>query len=127
MSTTTTTTTLPAAGTNLAILVGQLSRDVELRTLPSGDEVLGLELTVRPADGPAESVPLAWPRPPVAATRWQAGQPLLVTGRVRRRFFRAAGATQSRTGVVVTSAVPAGRGAAARRAVAKALAAAAIR
>ena len=120
------TTTVPAPGTNLSILVGELSRDVELRTLPSGDEVLGLELTVRPPDGPAESVPLAWPSPPAAAMRWQAGEQLVVTGRVRRRFFRAAGATQSRTEVVVTSAVPTRRGATVRRALDAALAAASL-
>ena len=31
------TTTVPTPGTNLTILVGMLSRDAELRTLPSGD------------------------------------------------------------------------------------------
>ena len=51
---------LPSSGTNLAILVGTISRVPEVRTLPSGDEVLTIELTVRPSEGPAESVPVAW-------------------------------------------------------------------
>jgi single-stranded DNA-binding protein len=42
-------TTVAPAGTNLALLVGTLSRPPELRPLPSGEVVLALELTVRPA------------------------------------------------------------------------------
>jgi single-strand DNA-binding protein len=104
------------SGTNLAVLVGALTRAPEPRSLPSGDTVLALELTVRPEEGPAESVPLAWFGAPVAACAWEVGEELLVTGRTRRRFFRAGGATQSRTEVVVTAAVPTRRAAAARKA-----------
>ena len=64
---------LPSAGTNLAVLVGTLSRDAELRTLPSGDDVLALELTVRPTEGPAESVPGRLVRRPAVGGR--AGPP----------------------------------------------------
>ena len=80
--------------------------------LPSGDEVLALELTVRPAEGPAESVPVAWLAAPPAAAAWAAGEEVLVIGRVRRRFFRAGGRTQSRTEVVADRgrAHPAGGG-----------------
>jgi len=107
----------PVAGTNLTILVGVLSRDAELRTLPSGDELVALELTVRPDGGPAESVPVAWPSPTAAAASWSAGQELVVTGRVRRRYFRAGGSTQSRTEVVADRVVPTRRTAAAAKAV----------
>jgi single-strand DNA-binding protein len=110
-----TTTTVPA-GTNLAVLVGTLSRAPELRSLPSGDTVLGLELTVHPAEGPAESVPVAWYDPPATALDWPAGEELLVAGRTRRRFFRAGGRTESRTEVVARAVVPTRRAAAARRA-----------
>jgi single-strand DNA-binding protein len=121
------TTTIPAAGTNLSVLVGALTRDPELRTRPSGDRILSLELTVRPEGGPAESVPLAWPAAPAHSTRWAAGEELLVVGRVRRRFFRAGGATQSRTEVVVTAAAPTRRPAAAERALRSALEAVPLR
>ena len=87
-----------------------LSRPAELRALPSGDEVLALEVTVRPEGRPAESVPVAWTGAPAAAERWAAGEEILVVGRVRRRFFRAGGATQSRTEVAATVAVPTRRG-----------------
>ena len=60
-------TVVPAPGTNLSVLVGTLSRPAELRTLPSGDEVLALEVTVRPEGRPAESVPVAWIGAPAAA------------------------------------------------------------
>jgi len=120
-------TTIPAAGTNLSVLVGALSRDPELRALPSGDQVLSLELTIRPGDGPAESVPLTWLAAPAHATRWGAGEELLVLGRVRRRFFRAGGSTQSRTEVVVSAAVPTRRPAAAGKALRSALEAVPLR
>jgi single-strand DNA-binding protein len=106
-------TTVPTAGTNLTILVGVLTRDAELRTLPSGDHVVSLELSVRPEGAPAESVPVAWPGAPTRAASWTAGEELLVTGRVRRRFFRAGGSTQSRTEVVATRIVSTRRAAAA--------------
>jgi single-strand DNA-binding protein len=108
-------TTVPS-GINLAVLVGTLSRAPELRALPSGDTVLTLELTVRPPEGPAESVPVAWFDAPASALDWAPGEELLVTGRTRRRFFRAGGATQSRTEVVAARAVPTRRAAAARKA-----------
>lgn len=111
------------SGTNLALLVGTLSRPPEPRSLSSGDTVLALELTVRPDGAAAESVPLAWFAPPPEAVGWAVGEELLVTGRIRRRFFRAAGITQSRTEVVVTDAVPTRRSVAGRKAVVAALAA----
>jgi single-strand DNA-binding protein len=110
------------AGTNLAVLVGTLTRAPELRTLPSGDTVLALEVTVRGADGPAESVPVAWFEAPGGAATWTAGEEVLVVGRTRRRFFRAGGATQSRTEVVAHRVVPTRRRAAAGRALAAAVA-----
>ena len=109
-------TIVPSPGTNLSVLVGILSRPAEVRTLPSGDEVLALEVTVRREGQPAESVPVAWTGAPVAATRWTAGEEVVVVGRVRRRFFRAAGATQSRTEVAATIAVPTRRAVAAGKA-----------
>jgi single-strand DNA-binding protein len=106
--------------TNVAVVVGTLSRDPELRDLPSGDTVLGLEVTVRPEGGTAETVNVAWYDAPVAAERWRAGDEILVTGRTRRRFFRAGGGTQSRTELVATLALPTRRAAAARSALAAA-------
>jgi single-strand DNA-binding protein len=90
-----------------------LSRDPEHRQLPSGDRLAALEVTVRPdaAEGAArpkaESVPVAWFDPPRAVARLAAGDDVVVVGRVRRRFYRAGGATVSRTEVVADRVVPA--------------------
>ena len=116
-----TPTTVPTAGTNLTILVGSLSRDAEIRELPSGDRLVALELTVRREGAPTDSVPVAWLGAPVSAARWGAGEEVLVTGRVRRRFFQAGGSTQSRTEVVADRVVPTRRQAAAGKALAAAI------
>ena len=115
-----TVTTVPS-GTNVTVLVGHLGRAPEVRTLPSGDRVLSLELSIRPSGAAAESVPIAWYDPPEPAVLWIAGEELLVVGRTRRRFYRAQGCTQSRTEVVATSVTPTRKAAAARRALVTAL------
>lgn len=112
--------TIPS-GINLTVLVGTLTRAPELRPLPSGETVLSLELTVPRAGGAAESVPVSWLGALAAATRWKPGEELLVTGRTRRRFFRAGGVTQSRTEVVASVVVPTRRAVAARSALDAAL------
>jgi len=103
---------VPPAGTNVVVLRGTLSRDPEERSLPSGDHLVAYEVTVRPEPGPgsaprAESVPVAWFDPPTSAAALHEGDEVVVVGRVRRRFFRAGGATASRTEVVATRVVPA--------------------
>ncbi|MGQ0432182.1 MAG: hypothetical protein ACT452_07225 [Microthrixaceae bacterium] len=115
------TTHTALTGTNLALVVGTLTRPAEHRTLPSGDHLIVLDLTVRPAAGPAESVPIAWPDGSSAAVGWPVGTEVLVVGRVRRRFFRAGGVTQSRTEVVATSATPTHRATSARKVLQRAL------
>ena len=65
---------------NIVLLHGVLAREPELRELPSGDHVASFD-------------------------KLEPGGELIVTGRVRRRFFRAGGATQSRTEVVATAVV----------------------
>ena len=68
---------------------------------------MSLELTTT-VDEASVSVPVAWFDPAKEVT-FAAGDALVVTGTVRRRFFRSAGVTQSRTEVVATEVVPAGR------------------
>jgi len=109
-------------GTNVSVLAGTLIRPPELLELPSGTTLLGFDLRLRGGDGPTESVPVAWSDPPAAAAAWSAGDEVVVLGRVRRRFFRAGGATQSRTEVVATEVVLARQRARAARLVDRALA-----
>lgn len=85
---------------NVVVLQGTLSREPEERELASGDRLVGYEVTIRPPEGRAESVPVVWPEAPASALQLAAGTDVVVMGRVRRRFFRAGGATQSRTEVV---------------------------
>lgn len=85
---------------NLVVLEGVLARPAQDRELPSGARLLSLEVTVRPDEGAAESVPVVWFDAPAWASALDSGAAIVVVGRVRRRFFRAGGVTQSRTEVV---------------------------
>jgi single-strand DNA-binding protein len=96
---------------NLVVLRGRTTRPVTERLLPSGDRLAVIDLTVLAEEGPGESVPLAWFDPPTWVAALDVGAELVVVGRVRRRFFRAGGALQSRTEVVVGQAAPARRAA----------------
>ncbi len=93
---------------NVVVLRGTLSRQPEERSLPSGDRLVGFEVTVPALDGGrSESVPVVWHDPPAEALALAKGDEVAVLGRVRRRFFRAGGSTQSRTEVVAERVVPA--------------------
>ncbi len=87
---------------NVVVLQGVLARPAQDRVLPSGTRLLSLEVTVPRPDGPADPVPVAWFDAPASAAALDAGVEVVVVGRVRRRFFRAGGLTQSRTEVVAS-------------------------
>lgn len=106
---------------NITVVTGHLSRPPARRALPSGDEIVSFDVTVEGPEARAEAVPVVWPSAPPSATALEAGSAVVVVGRVRRRFFRTAQGTQSRTEVVAARVVPARRAAAARRLVAGAV------
>jgi single-strand DNA-binding protein len=85
---------------NVVVLEGVLAKPAQYRELPSGSSLLTLEVTVARADGPAEPVPVAWFDAPAWGAALDGGAAIVVIGRVRRRFFRAGGVTQSRTEVI---------------------------
>ena len=85
---------------NVSIVRGILARRPDTRVLASGATVVSYDVTVRPDEGPAETVPVTWFDPPASASSLGEGDEVLVTGRVRRRFYRAGGRTQSRTDLV---------------------------
>ncbi len=95
-----------AAATNLVVLVGRLARPPEQRELPSGDRLVAYEVTVARPGAKAEGVPVVWLEAPASAVEHQVDEVVLVIGRVRRRFFRAGGSTQSRTEVVAETVIP---------------------
>ncbi|HLY81954.1 MAG TPA: single-stranded DNA-binding protein [Acidimicrobiales bacterium] len=90
---------------NLVTLLGRLSRPAEQRLLPSGDRLVALDVTVDGPDGRAETVPVVWFDAPASAATLDGDRQIMVIGRVRRRFYRANGATQSRTEVVAETVV----------------------
>ena len=108
---------------NIVLLHGVLAREPDVRELPSGDHVASFDLTVRDDGYETEVVPVTWPSAPLGSVdKLEPGSDLIVTGRVRRRFFRAGGATQSRTEVVASAVLPSRQAKAAHRAIDAALA-----
>ena len=106
---------------NISVVRGRLTRPPEPRDLPSGDHLVAYEVTVEHPGARAESVPVVWHDPPAAALALDAGDAVLVVGRVRRRFFKAGGATQSRTEVVADTVLPVSQAKRCRAALDKAL------
>lgn len=101
---------------NEARLVGTVTGPPAVRTMPSGDEVVTVRVSVprgpralgRTTSGApgADSVPCAvWGgRARRSVLSWRTGDLVEVTGAMRCRFFRAGGVTQSRVEVEVTGA-----------------------
>lgn len=92
---------------NIVVLQGRLSRPSDERVLGSGTRLVAYDVTVDgPEGGRDETVPVVWLDPPASAALDRDTE-VVVVGRVRRRFFRAGGATASRTEVVADTVVPA--------------------
>lgn len=91
--------------TNVVVLIGRLARPAEMRELPSGDRLVAYEVTVDRPGERAETVPVVWVGAPASAADHDVDERVLVVGRVRRRFFRSGGGTQSRTEVVAAAVV----------------------
>ncbi len=87
---------------NIAVVEGTLSSAPRVRVLPSGAEAVQWEVTTR-TEGVTQSVPVQWLDPPAAVRRCGEGDEVLVLGTVRRRFYRAEGATASRTELAAES------------------------
>jgi single-strand DNA-binding protein len=107
--------------TNVVVLQGRLTRPAELRSLPSGDQLVALEISMSREGERTETAPVVWPDAPAAAVPLDVDEEVVVVGRVRRRFFRSGGVTQSRTEVVADMVVPAAQARRVRAAVAKAV------
>jgi len=90
-------------------LVGRLAADPQLRELPSGDTVWNLRVVVERPLPSGEEKPrqrvdslecAVWGgRLKKQVDSWSAGDVVEVSGALRRRFFRAGGATASRVEV----------------------------
>ena len=89
-------------------LVGRLSVDPEVKVMPSGDTLVSFRLVVgREPDAKRRTTVdalecSAWTRRSQRSVRsWRVGDVVEVTGALRRRFFRSAGAPASRVEVEV--------------------------
>ena len=91
---------------NMAVVIGNLTKPVEIRSLPSGTSVASFDLQVVRTDQSRDTVPITLFEAPELVAPWAVGDELLVVGRVRRRFFRVGGSTQSRTEVVAEKVLP---------------------
>ena len=91
--------------TNVVVLRGTITSEPRRRELPSGSVVTQLEITTR-SEQLTASVPVVVQERVVVAG---AGDEVVVTGYVRRRFFQAGGVTQSRTEVVAANVLRATR------------------
>ncbi|HTW06570.1 MAG TPA: single-stranded DNA-binding protein [Acidimicrobiales bacterium] len=91
---------------NMVVVIGKLAKPLQVRSLPNGISLACFDLQVLREDQSADTVPVALFEVSKGIREWVAGTQLLVVGRVRRRFFRVGGGTQSRTEVVAEMAVP---------------------
>ena len=78
---------------NLVVVRGKVAPGAQIRAMADGTSQLQWDLAVG-----GERIPVTWAAAPGDLP--DPGQDMLVVGRVRRRFFRVAEHTQSRTEVV---------------------------
>jgi single-strand DNA-binding protein len=91
---------------NVCILQGRITRPPEQRVVGDDRSLVTYEVAVDRPEGGADSVPVVWEGAPAAAVDLDVDAEVVVVGRVRRRWFRSGGATQSRTEVVAEGVVP---------------------
>jgi hypothetical protein len=88
-----------APAVNLSVLCGECSAAPELRVLESGTRLATFAVRC-PADAErATSVPVTVWDPPPWIDALDAGEPVVVVGRLRRRFFQRPGGVGSRVDV----------------------------
>jgi single-strand DNA-binding protein len=96
-----------APSVNLAVVRGVCSSPAEVRVLPSGATLVVLQVTTRTGPEPAVSVPVVAWDPAASVADLDVGDEIVAVGRVRRRFYRAAGVTASRVEIEATNILPA--------------------
>lgn len=107
---------------NVVVLRGTLTRPPESRVLASGQSIVGFEVKTASSEVGTQVAPVVWENPPPSAATMVVGCEVVVAGTIRRRFFRAGGATSSRTEVLASAVIPSRRVKAAQRLVEEALA-----
>ena len=89
---------------NVVVLAGRLSTDPEVVEMPSGDRVARLRLQVPETGKRVLPLPVvAWDRPARrGCERLAKGDPVMVRGRLVRRYFRGQGGGRSIMEVIAT-------------------------
>ena len=90
----------------MVVVIGRLVKPLQVRHLPSGLGLASFDLQVPRSDESTDTVPVALFNSGGSTPDWASGQELLAVGRVRRRFYRVGGTTQSRTEVVADHVYP---------------------
>jgi single-stranded DNA-binding protein len=91
---------------NLVVLEGELSKAVEIRTLPSNVELALLTVRLRGGEGePTRSIAVTVWQPKPTVRELAEGDDVLVIGHVVRRFYAGAQGRSSRTEVVADDVV----------------------
>jgi single-strand DNA-binding protein len=90
-----------AASINISVVRGVLSTEVRISDLRAGSIVYNFEVTTNVGDE-RHVVPVAW-RDPNRPARLTIGDEIVVVGAIHRRWFRAGGASQSRTELVASN------------------------
>jgi single-strand DNA-binding protein len=85
-----------AVSLNLAVVRGSCSSVPDVRELTSGRVIAVVQVTTRPDDGAAISVPVVLWDPPAWVEDLDEGDEVVAVGRVRRRFYQAGGAAASK-------------------------------
>ena len=85
---------------NIAVVVGFVTRDSQSRMLPSGDELVSFDVSVRREGERTEVVPIVWIDQSDKLRDLSADDPVVVFGRVRKRFYQTGVGLQSRTEIV---------------------------
>lgn len=85
----------PPKSLNVAVVRGVVSSPPERRVLPSDTVLVQLQVTTR-LESETLSMPVSCWNPDGWVSELEPGDEIVVLGRVRRRFFRAGGATASR-------------------------------
>jgi single-stranded DNA-binding protein len=94
---------------NLGVVRGTCSDAPDVRELTSGRRLATVSVRVKTREEPATSVPVTIWDPPGWVETIEAGDELLVVGRVKRRFFRSAsGATAAKVELVADALARAG-------------------
>jgi single-stranded DNA-binding protein len=88
---------LPAV--NLSVLCGPCSTAPEVRVLDSGTRVASLAVRCPTGDERATSVPVTVWDPPAWVEALVPGDPVVVVGRLRRRFYQRPGGVNARVDV----------------------------